>query len=429
MTQDLSKYRELRNENLWTPQIVYDVPPPNDLVRDSYLYGEGTDNVNQEEANNSLLAGASDFFSKLLGGIGSILAGAVEAGVGLLSAVVDGVVGLVQGIANAIGNLFGGSSSNPNPPPLPPIFNPIKTNLEQVLGPKLETVDVLLEDSAALGDESTTIQQQMRDLIDPTNPDSKLFYALAEVDRLASDRLDLQEEALGILRESVDSLTEYISRSMFVPDNQPVSDEYFDVVAHPTDGNRWRVIAKPGWVGHYVWQSVYYFTSGDASPVLDGREVGFTRQWDEYAWGRNNSILTYWVKKAQYATDDKIGGAYISNPGTWTPSPGLSFTATETSDHDLFYRVTWENADRGTTYGHRITKNGAVLFQWGLTTSLGPSVPWESGVRARAISEFKVPLVAGDVLSFETYSTGNTEARRQLSSTEQKVGWLVEPKS
>jgi hypothetical protein len=429
MTQDLSKYRELRNENLWTPQIVYDVPPPNELVRDSYLYGEGTDNVNQEEANNSLLAGAADFFEKLLGGIGAILGGVIEAGVGLLGAVVDGVVGLVQGIANAIGNLFGGSSSNPNPPPLPPIFNPIKTNLEQVLGPKLEAVDDLLEDSAALGDESTTIQQQMRDLIDPDNPDSKLFYALAEVDRLASERLDLQEEAIGIVRDSVDSLTEYVSRAIFVPQNQPVSDDYFDVVAHPSNGNKWRVIAKPGWVGHYVWQSAYFFTSGDAAPVLDGREVGFTRQWDENAWGRNNSILHYWVKKAQYEKSDKVGGAYTSAQGAWTPSPGLSFTATETSLHDLFYRVTWDNADRGTTYGHRITKNGTVLFQWGLTDSLGPTFPWESGERSRAISEFKVPLNAGDVLAFETYSTGSTTARRAVSSTEQKIGWLVEPKS
>ena len=285
---------------------------------------------------------------------------------------------------------------------------------------------LLLEDSRALGDESRTIQQQMRELIDPENPDSKLFYALAEVDRLASDRLDLQEEAIGILRESVESLEEYVSRSIFVPENQPVSDEYFDVVAHPTNGHRWRAIAKPGWVGHYVWQSIYYF-SGDASPVIEGHEVGLDHQWDLPAWNRTSSILTYWVKKAQYAKDDKIGGAYTTDQGVWTPSPDLSFTATETSLHDLFYRVTWNNADRGTTYGHRITKNGTTLFQWGLTDNLGPVWPWNSGVRSRAISEFKVPLNAGDVLAFETYSTGSTSSRRELSSTERKIGWLVEP--
>lgn len=340
---------------------------------------------------------------------------------------VEGLGGFIGNIADAIGNFFGGTSHNPFPPPMDPIYNPIPTALEQALGPQLASVDALLEDSAGLGDESKTIQQQARELIDPENPDSKLFYALSEVDRLASERLDLQEEALGILRESVDSLTEYVSRSMYIPKNQPVSDEYFDVVAHPTNQHRWRVVAKPGWVGHYVWQSAYYFTSGDAAPVLDGREVGFTRQWDEYAWNRNNSILMYWVKKAQYAKDDKIGGAYTTDPGEWTPSPGLSFTATETSLHDLFYRVTWSDADRGTTYGHRITKNGQVLFQWGLTDNLGPTWPWESGVRSRAISEFKVPLVAGDVLAFETYSTGSTSTMRAVSSTERKIGWLIEP--
>jgi hypothetical protein len=140
MTQDLSKYRELRNENLWTPQIVYDVPPPNELVRDSYDYGEGTDNVNQEEANNSLLAGATDFFSKLLGGIGAILGGAVEFVGGLLNAVVSGVANLVKGIANGIKGIFGGTTTEWEEDPNH-VFSPITESLEEAVLPILEKAE------------------------------------------------------------------------------------------------------------------------------------------------------------------------------------------------------------------------------------------------------------------------------------------------
>lgn len=140
MTQDLSKYRELRNENLWTPQIVYDVPPPNELVRDSYDYGEGTDNVNQEEANNSLLAGVADFFEKLLGGIGAILGGAVEFVGSLLNAVVSGVANLVKGIANGIKGIFGGTTTEWEEDPNH-VFSPVTESLEEAVLPILEKAD------------------------------------------------------------------------------------------------------------------------------------------------------------------------------------------------------------------------------------------------------------------------------------------------
>lgn len=140
MTQDLSKYRVLRNEDLWTPQIVYDVPPPNELVRDSYSYGEGTDNVNQKEANDSLLAGAADFFEKLLGGIGAILGGAVEFVGGLLNAVVSGVANLVKGIANGIKGIFGGTTSEWEEDPNH-VFSPITEGLEEAVLPILQKAD------------------------------------------------------------------------------------------------------------------------------------------------------------------------------------------------------------------------------------------------------------------------------------------------
>lgn len=424
MSQKLELYRGLRDESLWTPDIVYDVAPPNTLVREGYDYGEGTDGYDQEATRGSLIDGVVDFFSKLLGGLGDILGGAIEAGVGLLSSVVTGVINFVGGIANAIGNIFGGSSRNPDPPPPPePIFNPIKTNLEAALAPSMEEVDRLLGDSAGIGDETKTIQQQMRDLIDPENQESTLWELQDQINTLNGQRDDLQDQMIELNRKDIGRVTEYISRSIFVPRDTPVNDEYF-TISRISNGHRWRVTAKPGWVGHYVWQSVYYWSEGDSSPVLDGREVGLTREWDEYAWNRNQSILTYWVRMGTHKTDDKKAGGYTSGSSGWSVRPELTFTALESADHDLYYRVAWKATTYEDTYGIRIVKNGNIeLFKLS-AKKVGPRFPWESGARNQTISEFGVPLKEGDVVTFESYSNASKSSQREVSSAERKIGWV-----
>ena len=424
MSQNLELYRGLRDESLWTPKIVYDVPPPNTLVREGYDYGEGADGYDQDATRGSLLSGVADFFSKLFGSLGAIIGGAIEAGVGLLGSVVSGVVNLIGGIANAIGSIFGGGGGGSEPlPPPDPIFNPIKTNLEAALAPRLEEVDRLLEDSAGIGDETKTIQQQMRDLIDPENQQSALWEMQGQINTLNAERDDLQDQMIELNRKNIGSMTEYISRSIFVPRDTPVNDEYF-TISRASDQHKWRVTAKPGWVGHYVWQSVYYWSAGDSSPIIDGREVGFERQWDEYAWNRNPSILTYWVKQGTQEIDDKKIGGYTSAPSSWSIRPELTFTALESADHDLYYRVVWNATTYEDTYGIRVVKNGnQVLFNLS-ATKVGPRFPWESGVRTRTISKFGVPLAEGDVVTFESYSNASKNSQREISSAERKIGWV-----
>ncbi|AYQ98427.1 hypothetical protein KIMCHI1738_35 [Corynebacterium phage Kimchi1738] len=427
MSQNLELYRDLHNESLWTPEVVYDVTPQNALVREGYNYGEGADGYNQEDTRGSLLDGVADFFSKLFSGLGNVIGGVVQAGVGVLSHIVSGVTNLIGGIASAIRSIFGGGSGPDAPPPPEPIFNPIKTNLEAALTPHLEKVDSLLEDSAGIGDESKTIQQQMRELIDPDNQQSALWEMQHQINTLNTQRDDLQDQMIELNRKSIGMMTEYISRSVFIPRDTPVDDEYF-TISRVSDGNRWRVTAKPGWVGHYVWQSVYYFSSGDASPVLDGRDVGIQRQWDEYAWNRNQSVLTYWVKKGAQGLDDKSVGGYVSDPSAWSIRPELTFTASESVDHDLYYRVAWNATTFEDTYGIRVVKNGTnVLFSLS-ATKVGPRFPWESGFRNQTISEFRVPLEAGDVVTFESYSNASGSSQRQVSSAERKISWVYDPK-
>lgn len=166
MSQNLELYRDLHNESLWTPEVVYDVTPQNALVRGGYNYVEGADGYNKEETEGSLLDGAADFFTQVFSGMGKVIGGVVQAGVGVLSHIVSGVTNLIGGIASAIRAIFGGGQDTPPPEP---IFNPIKTNLEAALAPHLEKVDNLLEDSASIGGDIKAIQQKMHDIIDPEN--------------------------------------------------------------------------------------------------------------------------------------------------------------------------------------------------------------------------------------------------------------------
>ena len=94
----------------WTPGNVYDIIPPGDLSHTGFEYSEGSDNIDEGEVRNSLVSGVADFFEKLLGGVGKILGGAIEAGAGILGGIVQGVTGLIGGIASAIGSIFGGGN-------------------------------------------------------------------------------------------------------------------------------------------------------------------------------------------------------------------------------------------------------------------------------------------------------------------------------
>ena len=140
MSQKLELYRGLQDESLWTPDIVYDVAPPNTLVREGYDYGEGTDGYDQEATRGSLIDGVVDFFSKLFGDLGDILGGAIEAGVGFLSNVVTGVIDLVEGIANGIRGIFGGTTTEWEEDPNH-VFAPVTESLEEAVLPILEKAE------------------------------------------------------------------------------------------------------------------------------------------------------------------------------------------------------------------------------------------------------------------------------------------------
>ena len=218
MSQNLELYRGLRDESLWTPQIVYDVPPPNTLVREGYNYREGDDGYNQDATRGSLLSGVGDFFAKFLGGIGSILGGAIQAGVGLLSHVVSGVANLIGGIANGIRGIFGGTTTEWEEDPNH-VFAPVTESLEEAVLPILDKAEEGVERAGEanqrisdLGDEidakigeQGTITQRIEDI------NSEMMRQFAE-DGLLQQKFDAVRSDLSVatsdLSDDIDLLAQ-----------------------------------------------------------------------------------------------------------------------------------------------------------------------------------------------------------------------------
>ena len=199
-------------EEKWTPNNVYEILPPNAVSWTNYQYSEGSDNVDTEAANKSLIDGFVDFFAELLGTAGQILGGAIELGGAVLGGFVDGVVSLIGGIANAIGSIFGGGSSES---PNLPLFNPIKTNLEAAIQPQrdkinesLQKTEEILAEQAVLRGQMDESLQDMRDARDRANEAiEKSGQSIAE----AQAATDAAEAARQTLEEYNTALNQRIT--------------------------------------------------------------------------------------------------------------------------------------------------------------------------------------------------------------------------
>lgn len=185
-------------EEKWTPNNVYEILPPNAVSWSDYEFGQGTDNVDQEAANKSLIDGFVDFFKEIFSTAGKILGGAVELGGAVLGGFVNGVVSLIGGIARAVGSIFGGGN-NQNVEPPEPIFNPIKTNLEGAIQPHLDDIAEAKEQI------STSLEEQKRISLEIASQGEKLTEAKETAEQgvaEAQEALRQAEELTSALSES-----------------------------------------------------------------------------------------------------------------------------------------------------------------------------------------------------------------------------------
>lgn len=371
-------------------------------------------------------------FGVLLRSIGGILGGAVELGAGALTWVVDGVVGLIDGVARAIGNLFGGGGQSNPPPPPPPIFNPIRTNLEKVLEPKFDEVDRLLEDARGIGDDQKTINEEMRELLDPDNENSELWKLQTDYNALNDEQNAMKLEMIEINRDAIAAQQEFIPRTLIARDDRTVFDDYLRVVP---SGGRLHIEALEdsphgAWTGEMLLQSSYPSGTNNYSPVTEFTEIPTGNpadpRWVNWPGGNHNfPVINYWVRQAKMGVHDRETGVYDSAPGSWTQRSELVFTAPDTAEYDLFYRVVWDATTWDDTYSTRVRRNGSTIMQWGPATRVGPVGFWESGVRTRIITEVGVALNEGDTLVFETYSNANNGTERRVRRSDTKISWMI----
>ena len=206
-------------EEKWTPNNVYEILPPNAVSWTNYQYSEGTDNVDTEAANKSLIDGFVDFFAELLGTAGQILGGAVELGGAVLGGFVDGVVSLIGGIANAIGSIFGGGSSES---PNLPLFNPIKTNLEAAIQPHRDKINESWQKTEEILAEQEVLRGQMADSLEEMRDASSRAQEATERAGVAITEAEAASAAATAAREDLESYNTELNQRITTEFNSAV---------------------------------------------------------------------------------------------------------------------------------------------------------------------------------------------------------------
>lgn len=429
MTQNLSKYRELREDSLWTPEVIYEVQPPNQLVRDGYDYGEGADGYDDGQRERSLIDGVLDFFGNLFGGLGDILGGAAKAGIGFLVNVVDGVVNFFGSVVNAIGNAIGAFFGSPEPPePLPDLYSPIQADLEAAMEPLFGKVSEALDGSAAAGEEAGDAIDKI-DLLLSESADSPLWTLQQQVNRAVQERDEFQDLAIDANLRSLEAMQQYVSRGMFLPDSTKVKS-----IKNPhwmvtfSNGKR-KLKAREGWVGEWIYQSAVS-RSGDFGPVIEGGEVTAIDRDFVLDTASSSASLMYWVRPGEAKVFPSPGAP---TPGRFSPSQDywhrlneFNFTAKQATEHSISLWVGWDATTREDSYGVRILKNGDP-FKTLSQTGIGPWFPHEDGYRRQTINIESMDLVVGDTLAFEIRSRASAPSQRRLRDSKLQIGYVVPP--
>lgn len=429
MTQNLSKYRELREDSLWTPEVIYEVQPPNQLVRDGYDYGEGDDGYDDGERERSLIDGVLDFFGNLFGDLGDILGGAAEAGVGFLVSVVEGVVSLFGSVVNAIGNAIGAFFGSPEPPePLPDLYSPIQADLEAVMEPLFDKVSEALDGSAAAGADAGDAIGKI-DVLLSDSADSPLWTLQQQVNRAVQERDEFQDIAIEANQRSIEAMQQYISRGMFLPDSSKVNSmENPHWMVTFSNGKR-KLEAKPGWVGEWIYQSAVH-RSGDFGPVIEGGQVTATGRTFSLDTATSSASLMYWVRPGEAKVFPEKGaptpGGFSPAKDTWHRLNEFNFTAEQATEHSVHIWVGWNATTRTDSYGVRVLKNGDVIETL-RQVGIGPWFPHENGYRRQTINLESVNLEKDDTLAFEILAGSNNESERRLRDANLQIGYVVPP--
>lgn len=454
------------------------------LGREGYSYSDETPDKTADEKplrNDfgwGLVEGIANLFETIASGVGAALSGVGNFVGGAFEAVFTGVGSFIDGIAKAIRSIFGGSSGGSEPDPPPQIFNPIKTNLEAVLKPRFDEIDEIHENLEGL---SSEIQEQGeefgRELDKQKGQGESISGALSELElklygdpkdegyqgeinrinellwgeqdgwNTTQERINETQHQINTLQDQVneeqrkyselnrkmlEDQQEFISRTIMVHGRSGgTRDEYMNVTRDGS-GTWWRIQALGNWTGFYTYQSARYNSGSESwEPVLESSPVPDSFFSDPRVAPRPdwnyNAIITYWVSQAKHEYSDATANNFWSSQTGWVTPSNLTFTATYTGKHAIFWEFTWGAATYTDTYEARVRRNGSsTLLQWGPATKVGPIGFWGNGVQTRTLRGEGIHLNKGDQITFEVRSNAGTTTQREVTKSSRRIDWMVE---
>lgn len=455
------------------------------IDRDNYLYSdESPDKIADETPMRNdfgwgLVEGIANLFETIASGVGAALSGVGNFVGGAFEAVFTGVGNFIDGIAKAIRSIFGGSSGGSGPETPPQIFNPIKTNLEAVLKPRFDEIDELhesleglfgeiqeqgeefgrkLEEQEGLGqsisDRVTELNNQLYGEPGAEGPDQgeinrinnvlwneqtgwnvtqeKINEAQEQINTLQDQVNEEQRRYSELNRKMLEEQQEFISRTMIVYGRSGgARDDYMNVTRDGT-GTWWRIEALGDWTGFYTYQSARYNSGSESwEPVIESSPVPDPffpnpRVAPRPDWNQN-ALITYWVSQAKHEYSDATANNFWPSQTSWRVPSELTFTATYTGKHAIFWEFTWGAATYHDTYEARVRRNGSsTLLQWGPATKVGPIGFWGNGVQTRTLRGEDIHLNKGDRITFEVRSNADTTTQREIIRSNRRIDWMVE---
>ncbi|ATW62936.1 hypothetical protein FGG66_gp18 [Corynebacterium phage phi674] len=380
----------------------------------------------------------------LLDGIGNILGGAAQFVGSAFDAVVTGAINLVSTVSNLIGNTINklfGPKPVPPPEPLPDLYSPIQADLESAFEPLLSTVNDALTGSSELGEKIDGAIDDLADLVDPDNEDSKLWQAQNAIDRLQNERDAIQDIALDAQARALEALQQYVTRVMFLPDVTKVNSVQNPHWMVTFENGKRLLTAKddPGWVGEWVYNSAVH-RSGDFGPVIEGGTVSAASRTFLLDTATSSATLLYTIRPGipRLAYPGSVSG-WTPARDTWTNLPvsdsedGLVsgvFTATTAGEHDIFIRAGWHATTRDDSYGIRIQRtsaSGAVTYPKEIKqVGIGPLLHFQNGYRTQSI-QMTLNLAVDEKITFQAWAGATGIDQRTMRDSEISVGWVQAP--
>lgn len=285
-------------------------------------------------------------------------------------------------------------------------------------------IDKLLKDSKAIGNEQKTISDQMRELLDPDNPNSSLWTLQTQINELQRQRNDNMDQMIDMVRNALRERTTGVWRTLIAGRGENREDSFFRIEAWPRDNNARRVTATGKWTGEFVYQSVW---GGDAKPTMEARKLTPTSSRVEkfLAYNQHPAIVTYRVDSGEMQNIDKEVKT-INPPSGWSTIDEFSFTPNITGEYLILFRVGWNSATSRDQYGLRAVGSGdRVIDQVNPRYQLGPLFPWQDGYRTQELYQAAVLLKAGENVRFQVFTDSGSESSRMIREAKLKLSWII----